>query len=529
MFDYLEKFNNLDSELKKIVSSPEAVLKIEKLEDEFKVDLASLAMRVMIKDIKVDQLPLILFTELGLNQDNSEKLAKRLKKDIFFEAKDYLGFKEEEIKEVVPTEERPKKNLKKNIKTGDQKKKVSPKIDLEKKELDKKEPEVKDKDIPEEDSWESDFSKEPKKQDILSRYHKEDYREKIAVKVKKIIDILKIDFKDEEKNNKFFSLLNKYIRGVKDRFIVRQIFTQNIESGGFGLSDKMVDHIFMIDEKMKEKDDDDIKKDIKVEEGVLKNIAKLSYGQVAEEKGAKSIDIQDFSHTLAPPHPAVIEKPLDEEVKKDDPVDFSHTLAPLHPAVIEKEDEVFEGEDDQEEELDLKTEAFKEDVLEDDSKGEVFSSKTVKDLDSPGQDSREDEGRTPPSIKKNFPPMSVGSNGKVRMTDVKKVKITGPIDEIRYMDLVNFRRLSDSPAESFNKINKKLKVLEEVDYSKMIEGIKAWRQSPINKLYLKIFSKSSNEGHSVDSVIEELKDSGKDYLSKEEIKALMDFNKTLNF
>ena len=115
------------------------------------------------------------------------------------------------------------------------------------------------------------------------------------------------------------------------------------------------------------------------------------------------------------------------------------------------------------------------------------------------------------------------------MTDVKKVKIMSPVDEIRYLDLVNFRRLSKDSKEALEKIREKIKALESLDYSKMIEGIKAWRQSPVHKLYLKIFLDAGNRGVGVDQIIAELKSYGKEFLSKEELEAIVEFNKTLRF
>ncbi len=115
------------------------------------------------------------------------------------------------------------------------------------------------------------------------------------------------------------------------------------------------------------------------------------------------------------------------------------------------------------------------------------------------------------------------------MSDIKTIKVTGPIDELKFMDLVNFRRLSVNPKEIFVKIKQKLEILKNIDYGKMLEGVKAWRQSPVNKLYLKMFFKASDEGKSIIEVIEELKDSNQDYLTYEEIEALIEFNRNLLF
>ena len=57
MFDYLDKFNNLSSELKSAVSSPEVVRQIDELEKKYQIDLAAFIMRIMIKEINTNNLP----------------------------------------------------------------------------------------------------------------------------------------------------------------------------------------------------------------------------------------------------------------------------------------------------------------------------------------------------------------------------------------------------------------------------------------------------------------------------------------
>jgi hypothetical protein len=124
---------------------------------------------------------------------------------------------------------------------------------------------------------------------------------------------------------------------------------------------------------------------------------------------------------------------------------------------------------------------------------------------------------------------SVLPSGKVKMDEIKRVKTMGPVDELKYMDLTNFHRLAEDPIEAFEKIAQKLKVLENIDYGKMLEGVKAWRQNPINKLYLNIFAQAGNEGKSVSQIIAERKAAGKEYLSQEEINGLLKFNKKISF
>ena len=63
----------------------------------------------------------------------------------------------------------------------------------------------------------------------------------------------------------------------------------------------------------------------------------------------------------------------------------------------------------------------------------------------------------------------------------------------------------------------------------MIEGIKAWRQSPVNRLYLKMFFKASNESLSLDEVIEHFRNNNDDYLTREELDTIIKFNRELTF
>ena len=103
------------------------------------------------------------------------------------------------------------------------------------------------------------------------------------------------------------------------------------------------------------------------------------------------------------------------------------------------------------------------------------------------------------------------------------------VDELAEMNLVNFRRLSQSPYEAIKKIEDKVGFLEEDSYKKRLEGIKAWRQSPVNKIYLAIGQESIEQKKTVDTVIEDRKNSGKDYITVQEFNAIMDLNKGLRF
>ena len=109
--------------------------------------------------------------------------------------------------------------------------------------------------------------------------------------------------------------------------------------------------------------------------------------------------------------------------------------------------------------------------------------------------------------------------GKIKMHDIRmpKPKIMTPVDELKYLDLVNFRRLSrESLLKAKDKIREKVRLLGEESYDKKIEGIRAC-SSPIDKLYLRSAKKAlANEP--IDVIIEERKARGDEYLTNIELK-----------
>ena len=97
---------------------------------------------------------------------------------------------------------------------------------------------------------------------------------------------------------------------------------------------------------------------------------------------------------------------------------------------------------------------------------------------------KKDETKTTDKERKNMidaRPMAK-TGGKIKMEDVKfEPKTMGPIDELRHMNLINFRRFDKDPFKAVEKIKEKISLFEN-EYRKKLEGIKAWRLSPLNKL-----------------------------------------------
>ncbi|HTM69017.1 MAG TPA: hypothetical protein VL426_07030 [Candidatus Binatia bacterium] len=115
------------------------------------------------------------------------------------------------------------------------------------------------------------------------------------------------------------------------------------------------------------------------------------------------------------------------------------------------------------------------------------------------------------------------------MSDVKfSPKLTGPVEELRSMTIKDFRRLSKDPREATLKLKDKIDLLEEQSFDVKTQGIRAWQDSEVNKLYLDILRKSL-EGKPVTEVIAELESKAAPYLSKAEFDSVMELNRKLRF
>jgi len=118
--------------------------------------------------------------------------------------------------------------------------------------------------------------------------------------------------------------------------------------------------------------------------------------------------------------------------------------------------------------------------------------------------------------------------GKKSVHDIKKApRLINPISELKYLDLNSFRRLGQDARERADKIKEKIANLEKKYFYRKVKGIQAWRQSPVNKLYLKIGRESIVYSQSVDDIIKKRKKEKKEYLSREEFDAIMDLNNQL--
>lgn len=117
-----------------------------------------------------------------------------------------------------------------------------------------------------------------------------------------------------------------------------------------------------------------------------------------------------------------------------------------------------------------------------------------------------------------------------KFTDVKfQKRLLGPVEEIASLTAVEFRRLSSDPNEAVHKLLDKLELLEKIAYEERIKGVKAWRLSGVNKLYILMTEEALANGLSIAEVAARRRNAGEDSLSPKEVNAIVKMNKAIKF
>ena len=120
--------------------------------------------------------------------------------------------------------------------------------------------------------------------------------------------------------------------------------------------------------------------------------------------------------------------------------------------------------------------------------------------------------------------------GKVPMDEVKSfVKLVGPVDELRQLDLNMFRRLGSNPTAIVDRIKERIDSLSSGSLAEKDNVIKAWQASPIYGLYVKLGRASLEDGMPVDTIIKQQTNAGQTSLTVEEFDAISDLNAKFRF
>ena len=138
-----------------------------------------------------------------------------------------------------------------------------------------------------------------------------------------------------------------------------------------------------------------------------------------------------------------------------------------------------------------------------------------------------------PFIAKKTIPLSVlnaKTAGRPNLDDVKlHRKLSGPIDQLAEMTLIEFRRLGNTPSAATEKVRNMIELLGQESFDKRHQGIAAWQESEVCSFYRLLGQAAMNEGATIEEAIKDRLVSGKPTLTLDEFNAVMELNRHLRY
>ncbi len=557
MFDYLQKFDGLPDEIQASVSSPAAMALISDLEKKYQVDLAALVIRVAVKEISLADLPTHLVSELHLAPDNARRLTADLKERLFFSIANYLGYNPS-YSAIVP-----------------QTKPVSDTFYLIKKVI-----------------RESGLNfpggeLNSRLESILNTYFK-GVRSRIDTRLAlnkgivsgglgldhKIIDnlFLLIDQSREDSNTKA-----PLVSDAKDEKDSRQALEKVravYEQSGAG---RDIPYDLNAAIVTRQKIEAASSQKLLVDGDKLGLEAPSLTPLAAPEPETKPVEsVSAKSGQQSPLETIVTDQskqsaPISTPVLAPTPIKQTPTVEPLPtltpptkvapkitveplPSVKEnlqtiqrppkKKPNFFQKT------LDLFSQPQKETPLPTTAPVAApapLSTTSVATLRQQAQQNINNPHLRPTSTpsSKTSPttplkpvtrpqttstPKTISAPSAPQDSSLLRPKTLGPVEELHYLELVNFRRLGASPKDAAEKIEKKIRTLETDGYDRMVEAILAWRSGEINSIYVKMAKEALKHQITLKQVADKYQaQKNPQYLTWEEIEELIALNHRLSF
>lgn len=430
MFDYLQKYQQIPADVRAKLDTPLIKATIKQLEETYRLSLASLLIKIIVKDISLSRLSYYLSENYGLSGDQAQKLTAELQVKVLVTVQNYLA---KPLNASI--------DINQLAKGGTLKALISP-------------------------SQSSVTQKNGQQPPIDIN---------LESVLNKLVSQQKI-FKQAGAINRWRQLAKTFLIGVRNQRAVDDFLSRPLDNGGLGVS---AEQIPQLNQQLAE--------------------AKELLHRAAEQQIVN--------------RPPV--KPLDQLITQAAVRDFeSDLLASLKKI-------------DNQPRLELKTENELPAPLVDSPK---LLETTQSAKENPTINQQVPTTDSAPTIVVPIDQRTADNKtGKIRMDDVRFTpKTLTPIDELANLNLKRFRYLGRSPEERVQKIKEKLDMLAEHGYSKRLQGLSAWRQSPLNRLYLQIGQRSIQNCQPAEQLLSK-EDSQDNNLTFNEFVAIMNLNKQIRF
>lgn len=141
-----------------------------------------------------------------------------------------------------------------------------------------------------------------------------------------------------------------------------------------------------------------------------------------------------------------------------------------------------------------------------------------------------DNEKVKQAVASSAPPTLRPAAPRPRMEDVRPAhRLAGPVDELRLLNLEDFRRLSKDPKTATAKVLDQAELLRSQGEDQWFAAVKAWRASPLNGWYVKVMQEALSRGMEVRSLLAEKRAAGEIVPTDAEVDALVALNGRLRF
>lgn len=344
--------------------------------------------------------------------------------------------------------------------------------------------------------------------------------EKLRVLAEDVIKKHNFSFKDEVGKRRFINLFVSHLKDVRNVIEVRETLLKPVTSGGLGLPIDKTEQVIKIIEDAKTQFESRIKNH---ESAQVVN----SKPQTEQEK---------------------MQSELDKLMREDVPVAINPIIKPAGPQVVlPKSDKIGELNSkslptgrqandkaqipNQTQSLNVKieTKPLSEDKFKN-WREEML--KEIAKAAPPPPPLVTSQSPIVPSVSPVIRGQEPGASNDIRpqLTDIKAPPRTlGPLEELKSLNLVDFRRLDPSPVEALSKVRAKIDLIGETSISRRLEAVRSWQASPVYQLYLKLGRLSIEQGKAMAEIVAELQGRGEPTLSEAEFNAIIDFNQKIRF
>ena len=389
---------------------------------------------------------------------------------------------------------------------------------------------------------------------------KSELDKQVDLTIDKITAQLKIKFTDTKIKQRFYTILGSKLREVRNEKEVKYMLSVPKEEGGLGLDSQKADLVLSIVKKH-ESELSKVKSQITTDAMDKKRPApNLPMPEVKPDRSAEAVTKNDTNQTQpVPPRPMV-----EPDVKKESPV--KAVKVPSKPVETKTASSVFDVTNlDQ---LKEKLMASKPVAKPIEAKLEPVSVKPAEiksdpapkpDLPPIEQSKVKEEKKPSPRydfvddlvgkgkadlgpeeliIKKHdqgeqkAPPMRQSLPVKNKSLEVDSVQnkpyLLGPVEELLTLDLKNFDRIGTSARDSADTLYEKIQTLKAESWRRGLEGVSAWKLSPVFKLYTQMGVASIVSGKSIDQIITDRQIANEETLSPDQFQAILELSQRLD-